>query len=74
MILKIFKIVKRGSENNLPILYLKGRIKDIIQSLGNNFTTNEKTVDYLAKSVKDDNNNWNWKIRRYFYNEKRAKI
>ena len=50
------------------------KLKDILESLGNDFKTSEKSVECLAKSGKDDNNNWNWKEKKYFYNEKRAKM
>ena len=49
-------------------------MKDILDSLGDDFKTTEKTVECLAKSGKDENNNWNWKEEKYFYNEKRASM
>ncbi len=50
------------------------KLKDILDSLGDDFKTSEKSVECLAKSGKDKNNNWNWKEEKYFYNEKRAKM
>ena len=48
------------------------KLKDILDSL-DKFKTSEKTVECLAKSGKDEHNNWNWKEKEYFYNEERAK-
>ena len=50
------------------------KLKDILDSLGDDFKTTERTVECLAKSGKDENNNWNWKEEKYFYNEKRASM
>lgn len=49
-------------------------LKNILDSLGDDFKTSEKTVECLAKSGKDENNNWNWKEKEYYYNEKRREM
>ena len=56
----------------VKILKGENKLKDILDSL-DKFETTEKSVECLANSGKDDNNNWNWKEKKYFYNEKRAK-
>jgi ADP-ribosyl-[dinitrogen reductase] hydrolase len=49
-------------------------IKTILDSIGDDFKTDVKSVEILAKSGKDQNNDWNWKAEKYFYNEQRAKM
>ena len=49
-------------------------IKTILDSIGDEFKTDVKSVEILAKSGKDQNNDWNWKAEKYFYNEQRAKM
>ena len=52
------------------------KLKNILENLGKKFKTDVKSVEYLAKSKKEDNDinrDWNWKSKQYFYSSYRAK-
>ena len=54
----------------------KEDLNSILLNLGNTFTTKIKSVEYLAKHMKegnDEDRNWNWKVEQYRYSENRRK-
>ena len=64
-----FIIVKILDEKNTK------NLKEILDNLGNEFKTDVKSVESLAKSkIEDDNpdRDWNWKKDKFRYNEERA--
>ena len=51
-------------------------LKKILENLGTDFKTNEKSVECLAKSIVEEekpDRDWNWKKKDYRYHEERAK-
>ena len=51
-------------------------LKTILENLGTDFKTNEKSVECLAKSIVEEekpDRDWNWKKKDYRYHEERAK-
>ena len=53
------------------------RLNDILNDMGDRFTSSVKSVKYLAKSLRegnDENRDWNWKIPQYFYSSERSKL
>ena len=57
-------------------LFGKNELKDVLENLGKDFKTKKKSVEYLAKSMKEENDedkNWNWKINgQYKYSPYRT--
>ena len=50
-------------------------LKKILDNLGDNFKTDVKSVECLAKSISEEgkpDRDWNWKKEKYRYNEERA--
>ena len=51
-------------------------MKQILDNLGNEFITDVKSVECLAKSIAEKDNperDWNWKKEKYYYNKEREK-
>ena len=49
------------------------KLKEILDTLGETFKTSEKSIEYLAKSIKEEENrDWDWKKEKYIYSPQRT--